>query len=190
MNKHAKSNSIRLIAGQWRGRRLPVLDSIGLRPTTDRVRETVFNWLMHDVTNAQCLDLFAGTGALGFECLSRGASFVEFVEADKKVALNIKANFVKLDLPENRARLSVTNAVTFLKQGAVRQFDLVFLDPPFSSDLLVDVLPLLVSSRWLNQGALVYIEQDVKSAALEVPDGWRVYREARAGQSQYALYTV
>jgi 16S rRNA (guanine966-N2)-methyltransferase len=188
MNKRAKSNTIRIIAGTWRGRRLPVIDSDGLRPTTDRVRETLFNWLMGDIAGAKCLDLFAGTGALGLECLSRGAAFVQFVEFEAAAANVIRDNLRNLGV--DNGTCSVANATAFLQHQGDQQFDLVFLDPPFNSDFLSKVIPLLVNNSWLAKPALVYIERGEKSADLEIPHEWTLHREGRAGQSHYALYRV
>ena len=187
MNKRAKSNSIRIIAGQWRGRRLPVLDSHGLRPTTDRVRETLFNWLMHDVPGAHCLDLFAGTGALGFECLSRGAASVQFVEADRRVAEQVQSNINLLDARES-AQVTNTSAAAFLTRPPSRPMDLVFLDPPFSAELLPEVIKLLTTNNWLADNAMVYVEQSSSDLPLTVD--WNLHRSGRAGQSAYCLYAV
>lgn len=190
MNKRAKSNSIRIIAGSMRGRRLPVLDRDGLRPTTDRVRETVFNWLMHDIGGANCLDLFAGSGVLGFECLSRGANHVQFVENDAVVAKTISSNLSTVLAPNTLSRASIecSNAIAFLKKQPQNRVDLVFLDPPFASNLLAEVLPLLIEYQWLNNGALIYLEQNSGSAEVLIPEGWQLYRSGQAGQSRYCLY--
>lgn len=192
MNKRTKSNSIRIIAGSWRGRGVSVIDSEGLRPTTSRVRETLFNWLMHDVAGATCLDLFAGSGVLGFECLSRGASFVDFVETDSAVAMNIQqnVNLLLLDNVEPKARVNRQEALRFLKSGSQKRYDIVFIDPPFKSSLAAESISLLLEYGWLNEGALVYLEQDSHLAQAQAPEGWQLYREGKAGQSTYRLYTV
>lgn len=194
MNKRTKSNSIRIIAGLWRGRRLPVLDSEGLRPTTDRVRETLFNWLMHDIAGATCLDLFAGSGALGLECLSRGASYVDFVEADQAVARNIQQN-VNLLLPEannkdedSRAKINKQDALSFIKTVKDKRYDIVFIDPPFQSNLAAQSIALLQEQGCLNDGAFVYLEQDSHHEPVQTPQPWELYREGKAGQSTYRLY--
>lgn len=189
MNKRVKSNSIRIIGGLWRGRRLPVLDSQGLRPTTDRVRETLFNWLMHDVSGANCLDAFAGSGVLGLECLSRGAQFVQFVESQRQVADTLQSNFVALKVKPEQVNLAMTSALSFLARPVIRKFDLVFLDPPFDSDLLPLALSLLIDNQWLADGALVYVERASKVPDLLVPPSFDVYRQAKAGQSHYCLYS-
>lgn len=192
MNKQAKSNSIRIIAGQWRGRRITVLDSDGLRPTTDRVRETLFNWLMHDVAGASCLDLFAGTGVLGFECLSRGASCIDFVEVDKAVAGNIQQNLHKLSPGGGLDKACINNkdAINFLNSNDHKQYDIVFVDPPFQSVLALDSLQLLSENNWLNNNALVYLEQDSHHEEPKIPEGWALYRQGKAGQSAFYVYSI
>ena len=192
MNKRAKSNSIRIIAGQWRGRRISVVDSDGLRPTTDRVRETLFNWLMHDLAGASCLDLFAGSGVLGFECLSRGASDVDFVEMDKVVARNVQQNLQEF-LPnsdDEKANVNNQDAIKFLNSGNRKQYDIVFVDPPFQSTLALESLKLLSEGGWLNDNALVYLEIDSHNQAPKIPEGWELYRQGKAGQSAYYLYSI
>jgi len=182
-------NSVRIIAGQWRGRRVPVLNSEGLRPTTDRVRERLFNWLMHDVAGARCLDLFAGSGALGLECLSRGAAFVQFVESDKRIAQNLRVSVNLLsqgDATDTNAHIHESHGVHFLKQVS-QPFDIVFLDPPFQSDLLVSCIDALQQYNCLTDNALVYIEQAAKTDLPKLPEGWEIHREGTTGQSRYAL---
>ena len=190
MNKASKSNTIRIIAGQWRGRRLPVLDSQGLRPSTDRVRETLFNWLMHEVPGARCLDLFAGTGALGLECLSRGAEFVQFVELNKAVAQQLSENLVQLAVSADSACCTLADGLRFVSTKPSDAFDLVFLDPPFADSLLASAISCLSGNGWLAPGALVYIEQSSKHSIESLPPEWTLYREGRAGQSHYSVYRV
>lgn len=191
MNKRAKLNTIRIIAGQWRGRRLPVLDVEGLRPTTDRVRETLFNWLMPDIVNARCLDLFAGSGALGLESLSRGADFVQFVESNRSVAQNLQKN-VELLLGDSdkkiKSDIKNQNALDFLQNETSTQFDIVFLDPPFQSDVLAASLQLLIDKQWLSQNATVYIEQDSSKPLVDMSPHWNLHRKGKAGQSAYYLF--
>jgi len=189
MNKRTKSNTIRIISGQWRGRRLPVLTSEGLRPTTDRVRETLFNWLMYDVPDAHCLDLFAGTGVLGLECLSRGAANVVFVEKSTPVAQTLRENLLVLD-PQATAQVVAGNAIDYLRSEPPQTFDIVFLDPPFQSELLAEAIRHLQDRAWLHRGALVYVEQSSGEPQIEVPAQWQLHRNGRAGQSNYALYQV
>lgn len=188
MNKRANSNSIRIIAGQWRGRRLPVADSEGLRPSTDRVRETVFNWLMHDIADANCLDLFAGTGVLGLEALSRGAQSVQFVEASRSVASVLLQNIEMLKARDNCALVATQDARSYLGRPPVKPFDIVFLDPPFGADLLGQVIRLINETGWLADNALIYVEQARKTDPVSVPLSWQLHREGKTGQSRFSLY--
>ncbi|RBP53419.1 16S rRNA (guanine(966)-N(2))-methyltransferase RsmD [Arenicella xantha] len=187
MNKRVKTNSIRIISGRWRGRRLPVLDHDGLRPTTDRVRETLFNWLMHDVPAARCLDLFAGSGVLGLECLSRSAKYVQFVESERRVADQLRQNLTKLDAAD-AATVSTGDALNFLRAPNHECFDLVFLDPPFQAHLLQPAIDLLNQPGWLSDGAMVYIEHHAHDDSIVIPENWVLHRSGKAGQSRYHLY--
>ncbi|MBT8114635.1 MAG: 16S rRNA (guanine(966)-N(2))-methyltransferase RsmD [Arenicella sp.] len=192
MSNKTKPNTVRIIAGQWRSRRLPVVDKEGLRPTTDRIRETVFNWLMNDIPDARCLDLFAGSGALGLECLSRGARLVQFVEKDPLVVSTLRQNLVTLQAealqPETPAEVIEADALSFLQQRPMQKFDIVFLDPPFKATLLGQAVSLLEDNRWLAESALIYLEQPSKQLPAKVPDTWVAVKQGIAGQSCYALY--
>ncbi len=189
MKQRAKTNSIRIISGQWRGRRLPVLEVEGLRPTTDRVRETLFNWLMHEVSNSRCLDLFAGSGALGLECLSRGASHALFVELDRRAAAQLQQNIQALGC-ENSSEVSVQSAINLLNSPAQHQYDLVFIDPPFDSSLLAKTMFLLEQNGWLAEDAMVYVEQASRKDPEVTPERWQKYKEGKAGYCRYTLYRV
>jgi len=178
MNKRAKSNTIRIISGKWRGRRLPVLEHHGL----------LFNWLMHDISDARCLDLFAGSGALGLECLSRGAKSAVFVEANKAVSEQLQKNLKTLDALE-LGQIFQQDALSLLRRGAGQAFDLVFLDPPFDGELLPETIALLHEHAWLAEGALVYIEQASKGDLCPTP-GWQIYRDGKTGHCRYTLYAV
>jgi 16S rRNA (guanine966-N2)-methyltransferase len=179
---------VRIVAGKWRGRRLPVPAVPGLRPTSGRVRETLFNWLAPRIEGARCLDLYAGTGALGFEALSRGAAEVLFVENSETAARALAGSARLLDA--TGAVIHAGDAVGFLEKSEVRQRDIVFLDPPFGDDRLEELCRLLVARPWLVPGAAVYLEQDRRAGALVLPDGWRTAREKSAGNVRYALITV
>lgn len=198
-------SSIRLIAGEWRGRRLPVLASEGLRPTTDRVRETLFNWLAPDIYGARCLDLFAGTGALGFESLSRGATFVEFCELDAKAADLIKQNLTKLTQSnsESRAKINRGDALRWLDQYVGEPFDIIFLDPPFENGHLINAaLARIRAGGLLAKDGLLYLEFprhgsvpvgsiDTDAAEPDLaapPDGFASYRLKTAGKVRFGLY--
>ena len=182
-------HSVRIIAGDWRGRKVPVLDKPGLRPTTDRVRETLFNWLAPHLSGARCLDLFAGTGALGLECLSRGASFVQFVEKDTQVAKTLINNLNMLG-GEPRSAVYGGSAqsfiASFVKQCA--PFDVVFVDPPFADIGALNVLALMQDAQMLAGEGFVYVEQGRSQPQPELPNDWRLHREKTAGQVRFQLF--
>ncbi len=181
-----RPGSIRIISGQWRGRKLPVHDAEGLRPTTDRVKETVFNWLAADVRETRCLDLFAGSGSLGFEALSRYASYVMMVEKEPKAARQLTQNL--MTLKSTQAEVICRDALQVLQQGCETPFELVFLDPPFRKGLLEQVIPLLESHHWLAEDALIYLERENEGAAPALPSNWRLIKDKQAGQVCYQLY--
>lgn len=176
---------LRIIAGAWGGRRVPVPAGGGLRPTADRNRETLFNWLQGRIDGARVLDLFAGTGALGLEALSRGASAAVFVERSRRVARALEATLETLGAGE-RGRVLALDARRYLA-GAASPFDLVFLDPPFRSPLLAEVLPTVLGGGWLAPGGRVYVEADRHQPWPALPPAWATLREGRAGSVRYAL---
>lgn len=179
------SGQIRIIGGLWRGRKLPVLNSEGLRPTTDRIKETLFNWLMFDINQCHCLDLFAGSGSLGFEALSRGASQVIMVEKDHQVAQQLSQNLARL--PQAPATVVNIDAVRYLASPAT-PFDLVLLDPPFHRELLPQVCQLLEEKGWLSADAKIYIEREQAAEPLLLPPNWHLLKDKQAGQVTYQLY--
>ncbi|WP_318365863.1 16S rRNA (guanine(966)-N(2))-methyltransferase [Enterobacter sp.] len=181
----AASGQIRIIGGQWRGRKLPVPDSPGLRPTTDRVRETLFNWLAPSMVSARCLDCFAGSGALGLEALSRYASAATLIEMERGVAQQLQQNLAALKAAN--AKVVNTNTLTFLNQPGTPH-DIVFVDPPFRKGLLDDTLRLLEDNGWLADDALIYVESEVENGLPPVPLHWDLHREKVAGQVAYRLY--
>lgn len=181
----ATSGQIRLIGGQWRGRKLPVPDSPGLRPTTDRVRETLFNWLAPSMVDARCLDCFAGSGALGLEALSRYAAQATLLEMERGVAQQLQKNLATLKA--GNARVVNTNTLAFLAQAGTPH-DIVFVDPPFRKGLLEETLTLLESNGWLADDALIYVESEVENGLPPVPASWQLHREKVAGQVAYRLY--
>ncbi len=182
----AGANRVRIIGGALRGRRVGFPDAPGLRPTADRVRETLFNWLQPVIAEARCLDLFAGSAALGLEALSRGASRVLFVERAGAVARRIRANLALLEVGE-RAQVRQADARKLLRAPAPARFDLVFLDPPFAAGLLEDVCRALEQGGWLADAAHVYIEQDAHRPWPALPENWAVWREGSAGQASFRL---
>jgi len=182
---------IRIIGGEHRSRQLKVLDRPGLRPTPDRVRETLFNWLVSDIHGARVLDLFAGSGALGFEALSRGAAWCDFVEKDAAAARLIQANIELLCLGK-RGQLKQQDALAFLKHPPQQPYDVVFLDPPYASDLLENVLPLLSHAAWLTPSSMIFVEHSTHQATPALLSsgelGWEKLRQGTAGEVSYSLY--
>lgn len=180
----AAGGQIRLIGGLWRGTRLPVADSPGLRPTSDRVRETLFNWLMPKLPGARVLDLFAGTGALGLEALSRGAASAVLVERDPALAANLRAVAGRLQGGE-AASVVQADARGWLPGQAEGAYDLAFVDPPFAEDLWNTVVPLLLPK--LAAEAWLYLETP-HEAQPALPADWEPHREGRTREVRYALY--
>ncbi len=194
MKKYTKPTSqqtkgeVRIIAGRWRGRKLPVLNSQGLRPTGDRVKETLFNWLMPYIEDSCCLDCFAGSGSLGFESLSRGAKQVTFVELDKTVINQLKQNLISLKCDEKQADVINQNSLEWLKKAQkTPRFDVIFLDPPFHFGLVERTIALLAQNNWLEQDALIYIETE-KDKPLNIPENWVLLKQKITGQVCYRLY--
>jgi 16S rRNA (guanine966-N2)-methyltransferase len=178
--------AVRIIAGRWRGTRLPVADAEGLRPTSDRVRETLFNWLQPMLPGARVLDLFAGSGALGLEALSRGAASAVLVERDPALAATLRASVARLQA-EDCAQVACADALAFLRAqaGSPARFDLVFLDPPFAADCwgqaLASLPPVLANGAWL------YVESPPGTGAPD-PAAWTLHREGTTREVRYALY--
>jgi 16S rRNA (guanine966-N2)-methyltransferase len=176
--------TLRIIGGEWRGRRIRFPARGGIRPTPDRVRETLFNWLMAKVPGSRCLDLFAGSGALGLEALSRGAAQVTFVERDRGNAASLRE--IVAALAPGRATVVEADALPWLAT-APRAFDIVFLDPPFADGLLAEAMRLLDARGWLADDAFVYLESPARAGAPALPAGWVLHRTGRAGAVGYHL---
>jgi len=185
-SKNTANGNIRIISGKYRGRKLPVLMADGLRPTTDRVKETVFNWLMPYIQDSICLDCFAGSGGLGFEALSRGASSVTLVELNKAAAQQLNKN--KTLLQATQLTIENTNTLHYLKQCS-QQFSLVFIDPPFRKGLIEETVNLL-NDNLLTENALIYIEMESEEMMTFLPNNWQLLKEKKAGQVAYRLYQV
>lgn len=176
---------VRIIAGTWRGRKLCVPDKPGLRPTSDRTRETLFNWLSLYLPGSRCLDLFAGSGALGMEAASRGAREVVLVEQQQDVVRGLVEQVTRF--AADNVRVVHEDALRFLGRAA-STFDIVFLDPPFGrSNLLVSCCRLLEQRGWLSAQACVYVETESRLGEPCLPVSWRVVRRQRAGQVAYFL---
>lgn len=175
---------IRIIGGILRNSRLNVPDLPGLRPTPERVRETLFNWLAPTLAGMRALDLCAGTGALGIEALSRGAAAVQFVEPERAAAEALRANLARLKA--QGGEVAAIDAARFL-QGAARPFGLVFLDPPFALQLWSPLAQRLEQGGWLTETAQIYVESP-RGASFALPSNWLLHREGHAGEVHYALY--
>jgi 16S rRNA (guanine966-N2)-methyltransferase len=184
VRRGSRARTLRIIGGSWRGRRLRFPASASIRPTPDRVRETLFNWLGGAVHGARCLDLFAGSGALGLEALSRGAAHVTFIERDAAAANELRAR-----LEEWQARggeVKRCDALAYLGTSPT-PFDLAFLDPPFDSGLLSRCTQHLEERGWLAQGALIYAECAAREGLPPLPPGWNPRKTGRAGEVGYHL---
>ncbi|WP_196139071.1 16S rRNA (guanine(966)-N(2))-methyltransferase RsmD [Aliikangiella sp. G2MR2-5] len=181
-SKHQKG-VVRIIGGEMRGRKIHFSQVSGLRPTLDRIRETLFNWLAHSIHGATCLDLFAGSGAIGFEAASRGAKKVTLVEKHRKVVSQLKENASKLQT--NTVYVVQDDASDFLKRNK-EEFNLVFLDPPFNQGLLSETFNALVPH--LSPDAIVYIEQERSEQAFVPPTPWQTLKFKQTGSFSYALY--
>ena len=184
-NKKARPGRLRIVAGNWRSRLLDIADVPGLRPTSERVRETLFNWLAPTISGSRCLDLFAGTGALGFEALSRGSTSVIFVEKSRRAARVIESNVKTLNA--KGAVVENTDAMTYLSDASPASFDIIFLDPPFADELLEELCRLIDERGLLAPQGMVYLEQDKRKPEPVLPAGWSTRRNKTAGQVRYAL---
>lgn len=185
-NKAQGHGHVRLIAGDWRGRKIPVLNSQGLRPTTDRTRETVFNWLMPYLAGSVCLDAYAGTGILGLECLSRGAKVVDFVEQDRSIAAALKSNLLNLGGNGVVYWASIEKFIASLPSNSQR-YGIIFVDPPFSLGIQESICQQLIESGCLSESALIYVESDIKHD-FTLPSPWNVFREKHSGKVKYQLW--
>lgn len=186
--------SVRIIGGSWRGRRIGIVEAADLRPTPDRVRETLFNWLSPVITGARCLDLYAGTGVLGLEALSRGAASCWFVECNREAAAAIETALRMLGPPgshpgNDASRVLEADAGAWLARSAPASFDIVFLDPPYAAGALAGLCTLLARG-WLAPRGLAYMETARSQALPDLPETWQWHREAVAGDVRYALAAV
>lgn len=181
------TGSIRIIGGKWRGRKLPVLTQTGLRPTTDRNKETLFNWLMPIIHDANCLDCFAGSGSLGFEAGSRGAQQVILLEKESAAVKQLQQNKTRLN--SESLIVKKVDTLTWLANKADMQFDIVFIDPPFHHSIVAKTISLLESNNWLKNSAYIYIETELNLNVLdEIPANWYLHREKVSGQVCYRLF--
>ncbi|WWP01307.1 MAG: 16S rRNA (guanine(966)-N(2))-methyltransferase RsmD [Candidatus Dasytiphilus stammeri] len=179
--------NIRIIGGKWGGRKLPIYVSRNLRPTTHRVRETLFNWLSYEIPQAHCLDCYAGSGALSIEALSRYAASATLLELERKIVFQIKKNLALLGT--TNGKVIHTNTLSWLAKNPGAPFNLVFLDPPFNRNILELTIPLLEKYGWLAEEAWIYVESNAKiHQSLLVPESWKLYRMKKTGQVYYNLY--
>lgn len=175
---------LRIIGGEWRGRKIRFPPVSAIRPTPDRVRETLFNWLQGVTPGSRCLDLYAGSGALGFEALSRGAVEVVFVDVEPAVVRHIGDTLRELGC--DRGRAVAADAEGFLARSAT-PFDVIFLDPPFAEPVLPDICRCIEAGGWLKDGGLVYLESPAATGEPELPSGWTLLKSKRAGEVGYHL---
>ena len=187
---------MRIIAGGWRGRRVNFPDLPGLRPTPDRVRETLFNWLQNEIAGTRCLDLFAGSGALGLEALSRGAAAVVFVEQAQAAARSLGGELERLR-GAAKARVVEMGASRFLRTTGPDHdnpfgapFDGVFMDPPFGEDALATYIPLVDGGDWVKIGGWVYLETEKAAGVPGLPAHWELLKTKFAGEVGYHLVRV
>jgi 16S rRNA (guanine966-N2)-methyltransferase len=180
------ANRVRIVGGIHRGRKIAFPDAAGLRPTGDRIRETLFNWLAPALPGSRCLDLFAGSGVLGIEAASRGAGEVVLVESAPRVARALRETIDALRLG-GQVRLVEADALRWLGSAVPVPFDVVFLDPPFAAGLLAEAAAALERGGWLAEGALVYLERAQARGPWPVPAHWKIVRDKHAGQVSYAL---
>lgn len=182
-------NQLRIIGGSHRHRIIRFPTSDGMRPTGNRIRETLFNWLEPHIAGTNCLDLFAGSGALGFESLSRGARAATLLETNKSVAMNLRDNAAKLGF--TNARVIQSEARQWLiSEVASDLFDVAFIDPPFAGNLLYDCCANLSDSQLLAEDAKVYLEHDQEIDSTKLPSGWSEIKNNCAGRVHFGLYLV
>lgn len=184
MSGQHKAGSLRIIGGTWRSRKIPFAVDAGVRPTPDRVRETLFNWLQPVIQGARCLDLYSGSGALSFEALSRGASTVVMVDEDLRVIQQLQKNADLLQA--DNVQIMWTDAFEYLL-GKAQPFDVVFLDPPFRDDVLAECCQRIERYGWLAPKAWIYIETDERRTMTDLPDNWEIIHRKTAGQVAYYL---
>ncbi len=185
MSKSAKNNRVRIIGGDWRGRLLKVADVPGLRPSGDRSRETLFNWLQPWIVAADCADLFAGTGALGFEAASRGAASVLMIEKDPRAQAVLRQSIEQLQAVQ--VNLHAGGAMSKIEEMKPDSFDLVFVDPPFDSNLGGPVLERLDEKACVRRGGFIYVESPA-SLNLPPPQGWSIWRDQQMGEVRMRLF--
>ncbi len=187
-NNSKNRGKVRITSGEWKNRNLEVPDIDGLRPTSERVRETLFNWLMPSIHKSVCLDLFAGSGSLGFEALSRGAKHCTFVEKSKLAFSQIKTT--RTSLNALNSEVHNCDAIDFLSSVHNHNFNLVFLDPPFSDDYLISSIESIHEYQLVSSGGYIYIEFNKNNDLSDLPDNWSVIRKKIYGNVCFILIEV
>lgn len=189
----ANISTVRIIAGRWRGRKIHFPTNLSIRPTPDRVRETLFNWLAPYIVNRRCLDLYAGSGVLGFEALSRGATEMVFVDSEKSIIKNLEQQHQKLKIDSELATSSVEyqccDAQIYLSTASTR-FDLVFLDPPYQKNMIQPVIKLMSDKNKMNKDGLIYIENAKSEILPNLPGNWTIIKDKVMGQVTCYLIQV
>jgi len=186
--KPASSGELRIIGGDWRSRKLRFPEAGGVRPTPARTRETLFNWLTYHLAGSRCLDLFAGSGALGLEALSRGAGTTVFVDHTPALAQALRGNLrlLKSEIGE----VVCQNIDTYLAQPPAKPFDILFMDPPFRQGWLKKLLPMIADNGWVKPGGWIYVEHESDTPTPTAPANWIPHRQKTAGQVTYCLFRV
>ena len=180
------NQTVRIIGGKWRGRKLHFPQLPGLRPTPDRVKETLFNWLMFDIVDRRCLDLYAGSGALGLEAYSRGAKTVVLVEQQVEAVAQLRKTLVQLEA-EQEVQVVHANALSWLKSNASAAFDVIFLDPPFKAELLLPSLHALKEHGWVGADSLIYVEFAEGTQVTMLESQWHILKRKKMGAVECAL---
>jgi len=178
-------NQVRIIAGKWRGRKITFNEAEGLRPTSDRVRETLFNWISMHIPESRCLDLFAGSGALGIEALSRGAAELSFVDNNRNAIQCIQNALNKLDC--NRGKFYCHDAAVFINKNSISLFDIIFIDPPYAKFDLLDFIESLESAFDTEKSYLIFYEHQQQLQENNLPDNWLIQKNKKAGKVHYYL---
>ena len=180
-------NFVRIISGKYKSRKIFFPNRPEIRPTGNRIRESLFNWIQADIVNSRCLDLFSGSGALGIEALSRGAEITTFIESDFETANCLEKNLQTLN--EGNVKVVRANAISWLEsQKNIEPFEFVFLDPPFKKNLLLDSISLLESNYMITDNGKIYIETEVENNLRQLPPTWRLRQKKQAGRVSYCLY--
>lgn len=179
-----KNGKIHIISGKLKGKKIRIKNNLNIRPTTNRIRETIFNWLSGYIKNARCLDCFAGSGALGIEAISRDAKFVTLLEVQKKTVILLKENIKRLKI--SNLEVIHTNALNWLKKK-IQSYDIIFLDPPYNQNLIDETLFLLEEKKWIKKNSLIYIETE-KNYFFPISKNWTLYKKKFTKKIAFYLY--